>query len=109
MSAGISSVGIQTVEREPSCTMEWIKWWQISICFEWAKIAGELENAQVVFKGPVWSRFLAQFWQTTTATSCLLWQDQKKPVQMGPNHLKQKFCHNLFEPTKTGIFVVFYT
>ena len=34
ISAGISSVGIQVVKKEPSCTKEQIKWWQMSICFE---------------------------------------------------------------------------
>ena len=46
MSAGISSVGTQVVENDPSCTKELMKWCQMSICLEQAEIAGEWESAQ---------------------------------------------------------------
>ena len=39
--------------------------------------SGDIEL--LVFKGPVRSGFWARFGRTATTTSCLLWQDPKKP------------------------------
>ena len=72
---------------------------------------GNSRVIEVVFKGLVWSSFSVRFLQTTTATSTYS-KTKKKQIGLqktSPNRIKWKFCCNLFKPTKTGIFVVFYT
>ena len=66
----------------------------------------------LVFKGPVWSSFLANFDRLQpqpVANYGKTKENQSGLQKTSPNHIKWKFCCNLFEPTKTGIFAIFYT
>ena len=49
MSDSISSVGIHVVENDLGWTWSRIKWWWISICFERAEIAEEVEREQAAW------------------------------------------------------------